>query len=419
MLILLFFISIDSLPPLPDLSQVVFPEPPLWIRTQESSVLLTGFAGDLYGISGNVNMRHFHFDAQYTHVVDWDTTTSGSAALSYALPLPHLLLQPQLTAHYTNRDHEYARFTPQLALSSTLPWALLLCDVRGDFWMIDDVSSQEGIFKAEAIFDKVGYLPHLDFTLLATEERLRPALAAKIHVHHFHLALASPLDNDFFSPEVTIQYREPKLKIETMFRSGVMYKPLSTYYDPTTPIRYAIPVPDESLAIGAHVTATLDLYDHVVSLSGAYESWDSYLVPTDNFMLRHMSDVQKVYVHATYKNTFRVGFCELQNRLHGGYTWTDSIIPLVQKYTIGDTLDCTIQPFVFSNEFQFIGERTGITGQKRAAVYLLNARIGIQYAFTTFFVSVRNLADEKKELYDGYFLNGRQYAGGVELQFVF
>jgi len=409
----------DSLPPLPDLSQVVFPEPPLWIREQENYVMLNGFAGNFYGGSGDVDVENLHFDAQYAYTVDWDSIESGSAALSYALPLPHLLLHPQLTAHYTNRDQEYRRLTPHLQLSSTLPWAILLCDARGDFWLIDDVSSREGLFNAEMIFDKVNYLPHLDFALLATEERYRPALAAKIHVRHFHLALGSPLDENFFSPELTIQYQEPKIQIETMFRSGVVYRPLSAYYDPTTPIRYTVPVPDESLAVGAQMTATLDLYDHVISFFSAYENWNAYLVSADNFALRHMSDVQKVQLRTMFKNTFFTQRVEVQNRFHACYTWADSIVPLLSTYTIGDTLDCIIRPVAFSNELQYVSERTGITGQELPAVLLVNSRLGIQYAFTTFFFSVRNLTDEKKEMYDGYYLAGRQYAGGVKLQFVF
>jgi hypothetical protein len=398
---------------------MVFPEPPLWIREQKNQVAFDIFAGDFYGGSGTLDTQNFHVDAQYAHTVDWYTTTSGSAALSYALPLPHLLLQPQLNARYTDRDHEYRLCAPQLALSSTLPWAILLCDVRGDFWLIDEVSSREGMLRAEMIFDKVHYLPHFDFTLLATENRYRPALAARIHVRHFHLALRSPVDEDFFSPELTIQYLEPQVKIETAFRSGVVYRPLSAYYDPTTPIRYSTPVPDESLAIGAYATATLDLYDHVISVSSAYESWDEYLVPGAHFVLRHMNDVQKVHVGVMLKNTFAAQPLKLQNRLYACYTWTDSIIPLVETYTISDTLDCAIKPFAFVHEFQYIGERTGITGQKHAAVLFLNSRLGVQYACATIFFAIRNLTDEKKLLYDGYNLAGRQYAGGVELQLVF
>ena len=419
MFLLFFLITVDSLPPLPDLAQIVFPEPPLWIRKQEHRVMLTGFAGDFWGGSSDVDIENFHFDAQYARTVDWDSLESGSAAVSYALPLPHLLLHPQFTAHYANRNYEYTRFSPQLELSSTLPWSILLGNVRGDFWLIDGVSFQEGIFNAEMIFDKVNYLPHVDFTLLATEAQYRPALAAKIHVRHFHLALGSPLNDDFFSPELTIQYREPELKIETAFRSGVVYQPLSAYYDPTTPVRYSTPVPDESLAIGAHVTATLDLYDHVLAFSSAYENWDSHLVPTDNFMLRHMNNVQKVRVSTMVRNTFTAESFELQNRFHGCYTWTDSLVPLLQKYTIADTLACTVQPFQLYNEFQYVGERTGVTGQKLGAIVLVNARLGIQYACTTFFVSVSNLTNETREMYDGYYLAGRQYAGGIELQFVF
>ncbi len=416
---LLFLLAYDSLPPLPDLSQVMFPEPPLWIREQENHVMFNGFAGDFYGGSGDVDIQNFHFDAQYARTVDWDSTESGSAALSYALPLSHLMLHPQLTGHYVHRDQEYARLTPQLALSSTLPWAILLADMRADFWLIDDVSSREGLFNAEMIFDKVNYLPHVDFTLLATEKRYRPALAAKIHVRHFHLALGSPLDEDFFSPELTIQYREPKIRIETMFRSGVVYRSLSAYYDPTTPVRYTVPVPDESLTLGAHMTATLDLYDHLISFSSSYENWNAHLVPADNFVLRHMRDVQKVRLYAMFKNTFSTKRVELQNRFHICYTWADSIIPLLGTYTIRDTFDCAIRPVQFSYEFQYVSEQTGVTGQKLPAVLLLNSQIGVRYAFTTFFVSVHNLTDEKKQMYDGYYLAGRQYAGGIELHFVF
>jgi hypothetical protein len=416
---LLFLITTDSLPPLPDLAQVVFPEPPLWIRRQEDYITLNGFAGDFTGGSIDLNIRNFQFDAQYAHTVEWDSTESGSALLSYALPLPHLLLHPRLSAHYTGRDQEYARFTPQMSLSSTLPWAILLCDARGDFWLIDDVSTREGLFNAEMIFDKSQYLPHFDFTLLATGNRYRPAFAARIHVHHFHLALGSPVDEDFFSPELTLQYREPKVKIETTFRSGVVYQALSAYYDPTTPIRYTVPVPDESLAVSAHVGAMLDLGNHILSLSSVYENWNTHLVPADDFTLRHMSDIQKVCLRAMLKNAVSTQHITLQNVLHACYTWTDSIVPLLATYTVNDTFDCTLKSLQISNQLHYLGERRGVNGQERSAVLLLNARLGIQFAFATFSFSVHNLTDEKKEMYESYYLDGRQYAGGIELHFGF
>ena len=49
---------------------------------------------------------------------------------------------------------------------------------------------------------------------------------------------------------------------------------------------------DESLKIGTYVTTQLDFYNHLIALSGSYENWHAHSVPTEDFVLRYMNDVQ-------------------------------------------------------------------------------------------------------------------------------
>ena len=49
MFLLFFLISYDSLPPIPDLSKIKFPEPALWIEPKDNHIRLRGYAGDFYG----------------------------------------------------------------------------------------------------------------------------------------------------------------------------------------------------------------------------------------------------------------------------------------------------------------------------------------------------------------------------------
>ncbi len=416
---LLFILSYDSLPPLPDLSQVVFPEPPLWTQRPGDRLTLRGYAGDFYGGSLWLDLSNFHLDAQYEHRLDWDSVHTGDFSLSHVFLLSHLMLRPACSGLYVNRNTKHALLAPQLELSSTLPWAILFGNLQADLWWIDSVFSSEGLFDLEMIFDKTDYLPHFDFSLFHTDDRLRPALTTKAHVRHLHLSIGTPVDKDFFSPELIIQYLEPKIKIKTTFKSGTVYQSLSDYFDPDSPIQYESPVPDESLKLGAYASTQLDLYDHLIALSGSYENWNAHIVPAEDFVLRHMNDVQTVDLNFVLKDSFVISTVGLQNSFHICYTWADSVVPLLGDYVISDTFNISFSPVEFGCDVHYASERNGITGNILPSVLVLDSQIGIAYKSVGLFLAVLNLTDEKKQLYDGHFLHGRQYAGGIEFSLKF
>lgn len=418
MLLLLFIVTYDSLPPLPDLSKINFPEPPLWIEPIENYLIFQGYAGEFYGGSCDVNFQRFNVSAFYEQKNEWDTTKSATITSSYSIPLSRLWLKPAIHGFYLQRNDEYKLLTPSLDFSSTLPWALIFGEFNYDLWQINNRNHTEHEGKIAIIFDQTAYLPHFEISEVYTGDEIKPAITGKLHVRNFHVALGTPMLYGFFSPHLEIQYLDPKIKIETKFTSGPVYTTLRNYFDHEIPIKYRAPVPDESLKIGIDIDFTLDLYEHLFGLYSSFRRWSARLIPASNFRLVKLYDVQEANFSGVMKNNFSTKLLNISNALHVQYNWTDIAIPLLPKYTLVDTVSINFGLVEISSDFLYLSRRDGVN-KKLPHIIIINPTLGLKFKFLKIFMKLYNITNEKTEIFDDYTLTNRQYTGGLEINYRF
>ena len=419
MIIVLFLLAYDSLPPLPDLSQVIFPEPPLWIEQKEDYLYLSGFAGEFYGGDCNIELRNSKISVFYKDGIDWDTTKHGEIKASYSMPLPHFWMQPALYGYMLERNDKYRLISPQFQFSSTVPWSIIFGSINLDFWQINGANNIEEEGKLGIIFDNTIYLPHFEIAGFYTNEKLKPKFTGKLHIRSLHLSIASPLFYSFPSPTLEIQYLEPMIKIATEIKSGEIYKSLKNYLNAEMPIRYRIPIPEESLKVGISFNFKLDLHKHYLSLHSNYKNWYCRLVTGSDFHLNTIQDIQEANIGLTINNNFHHKYFWFSNTLHLNYNWADNEIPFLAQYALYDT--CTIDYRIFSInlETNYFSDRQGVFARTLPRILIISPAVGLKYRFLRIFLSIYNLTDIRREIFDNYFLHRRQYAGGIELTYKF
>ncbi len=418
MFLLFFLITQDALPPIPDLARIRFPEPPLLIVPEPNIFDLGGYAGNYYGGHCYLKYDRFSISGQYKQEYTWDSIISGALNASYSLPLPHVWIRPSLHAYLLHRNDEYRLLTPSLQFSSTLPWAIVRGVLHYDFWQIERTYYTEEKARLSVIFDKARFLPSLEVSELYSNGTLKPTVGMQFHIHNVHFNVGSSIFHGFPSPFAEIAYREPKINIETRIKSGVVYQTLQDYFEPTLPIHYRIPVPEESLNIEAGFRFDFNLYEHIFALYGFYKDWKSRLIAGHEFELSTLHDVRETTIGVMFKNRVSYNIMDVHNAMHVHYNWTDSMIPFLSDYTIVDTLCIHVGYVEFASSLHYVSKKDGIT-KPLPAMLIINPRLGFVFQWLKIFVAIYNVTDKQTEVFDGYFLNERQYAGGLEIYYTF
>jgi len=419
MILLLFILCYDSLPPLPDLSQIIFPEPPLWFEQAESSLLLSGYVGNFYGGQAKFSMQRLNLTGFVERIIDWDTLKTGTVEASYSLPLSHLWMRPTLYGNFFERDARYIVLSPQLDFSSTFPWAVLLGNVGIDLWYINDTHYNEEKMELEIIFDRMRYIPHFKLSGIYTDNQLKPMFTGKLHLRDFHLEVGSPIFYRYPSPRFALQYLDPTIKIETEIKYGTIFSILKDYFDPEIPLKYEIPVAEESLKVGLSLNFALDFFKHYCGLLAAYKNWNTRLVPKEDFEINTAHNIQEVNLGLVLKNQLGYGeSAKIQNTLFLTHNWTDTTIAFLSPYSIIDTFDIHLNPLQISVEAKYFSKRDGLR-KEFASLVLISPTIGFEYGFWKIFLRIFNVTDERKEVLDDYFLRERQYAGGLAFNMTF
>jgi hypothetical protein len=336
----------------------------------------------------------------------------------YSIPLHQFWIQPSVYGFFLDRNFTYRLLNPSLDFSSTFSWAVVSGKFSYDQWYCSSEYHSEHEGKLSIIFDQTPYLPHFEISEVYTGGRIKPAITGKIHVRNFHMAAGTPIADGFISPHLEIQYLDPKIKVETKFKSGLIYKRLRDFFDHENPQRYRIPVPDESLKLGIDLNVTLDLYEHIFGIYGTFRNWSIRLTPGENFEFVRLNDIQEATVSAVIKNTIHYGVLHITNALHAQYNWTDTTIPFVPEYAVIDTVNVRFAFIDISSDLQYQSGREGINNSLHE-IFIINTDIGLKIKFIKLFMKIYNVTNENNELYDGYFIANRQYAAGIEIQQTF
>jgi hypothetical protein len=419
MMVILFLVAVnDSLPPSPDLSTVVFPEPPLYRAPLMSTLSLGGFAGDFSGANGTLDTKYFTAHALYEQKSEWDTVRSGYFDGSLDLFFDHFRFKPSLSGFILQHQHDYVCISPRIDFSSPTPWAILWGQSSLDLWRIDNSHQFEHQTTLQIIFDRMIYKPHFEITGLYTSQHMRAEASWNMHIRNVHVSLRSPIAYDFPSPSLTIQYRDPLLTMRGTVRSGVVYHSLISYFDPDLPITYTTAAPEESLRLSAILTVAADLYQHVIRIDGSYDNWYNKISVGDSFDLTAVADVQEFGVNMATRDSIQIRSLSTTNTLTVQYRWTDAGIPLLPLWVVQDTVGLRLAAIDVLLAAQYRSQHDGVT-KRLPAIFRMNSELGMNITFVRLFFRINNVTDARDEWCDGFFLKGRQYGGGLELKHTF
>lgn len=416
--LLLLFAANDSLPPSPDLSSVVFPEPPLYRSPRTYALDLGWYGGDISGANGTCDTKYFAASALYEQRTEWDTVRAGYYHVALNMSYDRFWLSPSLSGFILQHQHDYVYTSPRIAFSSPTPWAIVWGQSSLDLWKIDESHQFEQQTAIEMIFDKMIYTPHFEITGLYTGSRMKSEAAWNMHIQNVHVTLRSPIAYDFPAPSLTIQYRDPLLTIKGIVRSGVVYHSLISYFDPDLPVAYTTSVPEESLRISGGFTVAADLYSHTISIEGVYENWYNKVSVADGFVLAAAADVQEFRMNLTASDSLHIGLLSATNTVSVQYHWSDTALALLPDWAVQDTITGRLAALDARFIAQYRSLHDGI-GKPLPEIFRMDSEIGVHAGIFRLFFRVNNVTDVREEWYDGFFLKGRQYGGGVEFKYLF
>lgn len=413
---LFFLFSIDTLPPLPDPSKAVFPEPSLWLESISNFFNLSGYAGDFYGTNCKLKIQRLRVSAVYEQKNEWAPTNIAEISSSYSLPLPHFWFKPSMHGYTLERNDKYKLLDPGLNFASTLPRVIIFGKFNYNLWKINQNNYNEQTGKLEIIFDKTKYLPHFELSGIHGENFLKPKIIGKLHISNIHLGVGSLIYYGFPSPYFQIQYLDPRIKLETEIKSGLDSKSLKEHFDSEIPIKFSPPIPDESLTINIGIKINLDFHNHLLGFTFFYKNWNTKLSIDDSLKMVLINDVEEINTEFFLKNSFIYKSLELTNSLYCQSNRSNLNLPFTPIYSLIDTFDFDYSFLQVSIATKYLSKRDGIN-KTLPEIVIINPLVGLKYKFLKIFVSVFNITNKRNEIFDNYFINERQYAGGIVMNF--
>jgi hypothetical protein len=412
MLVLVILCSADSVPPLPDLSKIIFPEPPLYVQAPLNRVHVDGLYGHHTSAAALFDMSSLHINGHYTDASVWDTIQYAHAGISYAIPFPGLWLRPMINGMFYNRDVQYELLSPQLDFSSTNPWSILYGSFEADVWSIDSEYHIEQTTKFELIFDKTLYLPHLSLESYYINNNIKTIVSSQLHIRSLHIEIGSPVNSDFPSPRVVLAYLQPRFFFTSEVYSGTLYHTLKEFFNPEIPLQYTRAVPYEKVAVGSRLTAGFHLNDHDFVIEGAYNNWQKRLIAGSHYSIGIVEEVQEVNLVFKTHNSIFVGNCILSNSMHVQHTWSDTTLVFEPKYSLQDSFSVRMKAVGFGVDARYLSERQGLE-TSLPACFIMDVACGLYYKCIGAIVECKNVSDTHHEFFNGYFLVGRQFAAGL------
>jgi hypothetical protein len=415
MLALLFLISYDSLPPLPDLSTLDYPEPALWVEPAQREIMINGFAGQFRGVGVDFDLGHFLAAGNLTKKDEWDSTDAGKMALSYRVTLPRLWIKPKIEAQLLRRQDEYQQITP--GIEFTLFTSPLIANGILDYtrWLINDEHSSEASGELSIVFDRIAYLPGLTVKGIQTQGAIKPSMFARLNFHSFHLALGSAIKTGFPSPNLEVTYKEPWIEIAANVQTGVKHNMLKQYFDPDFPIKYQINIPAETLKVSLGLIMQFNVAGQYYRLVSSYQHWLQRLNIGEGYEISTIRDIKEADIHLSAKNCVIVKKFAVGNTVHLHYDTSDSAIAFLPDIDLADTLWLSLGIVELSTDFRYISQRNGIA-KTLPPYHTINTTLGFRLWSVKLYLAVHNITDDNSEIYDNYRLTGRQYAGGIEIE---
>jgi len=413
MTLIFFLIAVDSLPPLPILSDVLFPEPELWLEKIDNILTISGAAGDFYDGYYNLRFGNLNSSGYYKKGSDWFPSKQAGMKSSYSIPLTHLWVEPCFSGFFLDKVDYYEAVCPGLSFASTNPWSIISGRTEFDFWEINGMHHIEGKTKLNIFFDRLWFLPYFEINNFYINRGLKTDAAAKVHIRNLHLAIGSSISDAFPAPRLYLQYSIPGLKFSAGVKSGDVYKTLKERFTPNTPLKYRMAVPEENLRVGFELNISFEFLNQSLDITGTYNDWFNRLIIGKNFEIDYLEEVKEINIGIKLNDNLTFSRLKIVNGLRLDYNRADLEIPFMPEYLFCDSLSIEYGILNLCTEIKYLSRRNGLT-QSLSPTMLVTPTIALQFRHFTLFTTIANATDYTDLLFDEYRLKGRQYAGGLK-----
>lgn len=417
-LIIYIILVADSLPPLPDLSNLPFPEPPLWIGQTADSVSISGYYGDYYGGEIACLFKRINLTGEYSTISNYTDIKYGTGSISYTLPTPTVWMKSSIRRSVVQKDDIYKGTSPMIEFATINPWSLVYGAIAVDLWDINTLAHTEHRSHVNIVFDRTPYAPHFDIIGLYTNKQFTTRCGSTVHIRNFHLAVTSAFGYGFPSPKAIIRYQTPSLKIESYVRNGHVFTPLRDRDISDSPLKYRMIVPEESLSIAAGLECAVNIPDHRIALSLSYDNWHNRIAAGSDFAVVDIQGLQEYFLRCTLDHHYLLFVFNIDHVFNLDCRWATEDIPFQSRTTIVDTLSLQWSSLLLQVHTEFISTRPGIN-LSLPSVLLLHPRVDFSHRNLTAFFMVRNITDKRVLLYDGFSTKSRGYMLGLKLQHFF
>ncbi len=415
MLLILCLVFVDSVLPLPDLTEMIFPEPKLWIPDAANRLFLEAYGFVRHGGIFDLRAGLFDLRAEYDHNIDWDTTSFASLSLAQYAMKPRYWVKPSIQARYFDRRRSYFNWQAGCEFNYYLPWSAPSILVRTDNWSINGVHYQQTQTDFTIVFDRLRFPYCVGFSGCFNDDSHGFGFS-NIRIGSFFIELSSPLPSDFPSPRMKIQYLEPGLIISQMIESGVFPQSFDNYLDMSSPAYFAYPAPSESLHIRLTSFGRFGILGQTLIIKNTFAYWQFY--PTLNRHFRRVSipETRSNNLTINLVNTLTSTKCSIRNSIGVGYHWHDSTAVFQPRFSIDDTLEMELFNLSAELTARYIPHRPGF--EKRLAPWFVaSTRIGFRLEFAQIFLRVDNLGGFQEEVFDDIVYQPRRYSAGLRFAF--
>jgi hypothetical protein len=417
--LLVAFLPDDSLPPLPDPTQVVFPEPPVSMELEPRYLCLYGTAGGRIAAGCTASVRGLEASISFDRHSQWAPCRTYAAAASYSASVTHLAIKPAIRYFREALADTTVLVHPMLDLRLTAPWFVTHGSVAAGRWKIDGRDYNENNGTLGMIFDRAVYLPSLDIAVLQSGTSVKSCWTGSIHISRLHAGVESPLPYGFPSPRLFIAYRRPVLKLEASVKSGVDFRSLNDLYGPERPFHLPDPVPDDSLKIRADLECVFDFIQQRLQFCVTYRNNRTRLVVQDDLSYGTVSMIEEGAAFVKAGNKLAAGIFTGRNSLTGRYAWTSLPILYQPRFELDEQIELRCGSAFVRTAISFLLDRRGVDEMLPDLLLLDLRQCGFTHRWLTIYAAVYNVTDVRKDLYDGYGLSPRSYAGGMAVNFWF
>jgi len=417
--LLITFIPDDNLPPLPDPTQVVFPEPPVFIEPEPGYLCLFGLAGNRYTAGCTASVRGLVTSISFDQHDLWSLCRTEAAAASYSSSVTHFYFKPAIRYFREALVDTTSLTRPMLDLYLMAPRFVTYGNIAASRWKINGNNYNENNGRLGMVFDRTIYLPSLDIAIWQSGTTVKSSWTGSININRLHAGVESPLPYGFPSPRLFIAYRQPAMKLQASVKSGIDIRSLNDLYEPERPFHLPYPVPDESLRIRADLECTFDYIQQRMQLGMTYRNNKTRLVVQGDMSYRTICMIEEIAAFVKTENKLTAGIFTGRNLLTGRYAWTSFPVLYQPRFELNDQIELRCGPAFVRTVVSLLLARRGVNATLPDLLLLDLRQCGFTYHWMTVYAAVDNVTDISKNLYDGYGLSPRSYAGGIDINFWF